>query len=385
METALFTALLLVCMLAYAMRRDVFSGIVLGLAILTRPEAIALCAVLSVYTVCTVRDARVRRAARLLVSAALICLPWTVWATWYFGSSIPQSVIAKTGDLYNPITVAHGQRVVVASTVIDARATLLVWAITCILVALAAWMWPPCRRSGLPAFALFGTLIAIGHVVASRTGHLIYPWYPAPFSCFPLLAGIAVVGAVASRLRRWTRPISMAVLLGVAAVAFPTLGSDVNYGGRLAGLGALRGVKYRQICARLRPVIGPRTVIAASEIGYLGYSCHTRILDTFGLVSPGVTRFYPLPAGQTVPGVTYAIAPGTVRYYRPDYLVTLDAFARRSIMRDRFFQSHYRRIMVVPDGSFGSTGIFVFARRDARAPASCSPRLRRRSPECRAA
>lgn len=366
METALFTALLLLCALGYALRRDVLCGLCLGLAILTRPEAVALAAVLAVYTLFAERGVAIRRVARLLLSAALVCLPWALWATWYFGNPLPQSVIAKTGDLYNPIAVAHGHRVTIASTALDAHATLLLWAITCLLAALAAWAWPSFRRSGFLAVVVFGALIAAGHVAAARTGHLIYPWYPAPFSPLPLLAGLAAIGAVAARLRRWTRPIGLAVLAGTAVVALPTLGTDVNYGGRLAGLGAPRGQEYRSICARLRPVIGPRSVVAASEIGYLGYYCHTRILDTFGLVSPGVTRFYPLPAAQTVPGVTYAIAPAMVRRYRPDYLVTLDAFARRSIMRDRYFLAHYRRIMLVPDRSFGSIGIFVFARRDIR-------------------
>ncbi len=364
METALFTALLLLCALGYALRRDARCGVVLGLAILTRPEAIALAAVLAVYTLVVERGAGMRRVVRILQSAVLVCLPWALWATWYFGNPLPQSVIAKTGDLYNPITVAHGHRITVASTALDAHATLLLWAVTCLLAALTAWAWPSFRRGGFAAVVAFGALIAAAQVVAARTGHLIYPWYPAPFSPFPLLMGLAAVGAVAARLRRWTRPIGVAVLVGVGVVAFPTLGTDVNYGGRVAGLGALRGQEYRSICARLRPALGPRSVVAASEIGYLGYYCHTRILDTFGLVSPGVTRFYPLPAAETVPGVTYAIAPAMMRRYRPDYLVTLDAFARRSIMRDRYFLSHYRRIMLVPDHSFGSIGIFVFARRD---------------------
>lgn len=370
METALFTALLLCCALAYALRRDVFCGVFLGLAVLTRPEALVLAAIVPLYAGLMDRRAAMRRAARCLAAAALVCLPWAVWATWYFGSPLPQSVIAKTGDLYNPIAPAHSHGVGAASTALDVSSTLLPWAVTVILVALASWLSPSFRHSGFTALALFGALIAIGHVVVSRTGHLIYPWYAAPFSCFPLLAGLALVGAVAARLRRWTRPIALAVLVGSAAAAFPLLGTDVNYGGRLAGQGALRGPKYQAICASLRPLIGPHTVVAASEIGYLGYYCHARILDTFGLVSPGVTRFYPLPVAETVPGVVYAIAPGIVRQYHPDYLVTLDAFARRSIMRDGYFLAHYRQIIMVPDRSFGSTGIFVFARRGLRVPVS---------------
>src|SRR3712207_7496209 len=44
----------------------------------------------------------------------------------------------------------------------------------------------------------------------------------------------------------------------------------------------------------------PGDVVAAPEIGALGYTSGAPILDTAGLVSPEATRYYPLPAEMLV-------------------------------------------------------------------------------------
>jgi hypothetical protein len=51
---------------------------------------------------------------------------------------------------------------------------------------------------------------------------------------------------------------------------------------------------YYQAADFLRGKVSKQDLVAASEIGALGYSCDCRILDTVGLVSPGLQDYYPL-------------------------------------------------------------------------------------------
>src|SRR5260370_32537069 len=81
-------------------------------------------------------------------------------------------------------------------------------------------------------------------------------------------------------------------------------------------------------------------VIAAPEIGAIGYASNLRILDTVGLVSPGALPYYPLPREQVL--TDNAIPPRLIVDLKPDVVVTLDAFVQRSLLLDAAFQRAYR-------------------------------------------
>jgi hypothetical protein len=66
----------------------------------------------------------------------------------------------------------------------------------------------------------------------------------------------------------------------------------------------------------------------------------TRILDTFGLVSPEAGRYYLLP-----PGSGYADIPvGLIREQRPDFLVSLDLWLTPEMTTSNWFQREYRLV-----------------------------------------
>src|SRR6266849_6189679 len=81
-------------------------------------------------------------------------------------------------------------------------------------------------------------------------------------------------------------------------------------------------------------------VVAAPEIGALGYASNLRMLDTVGLVSPVALKYYPLQPEQLV--TDNAIPPQLIVDQRPDVVVTLDAFAQKSLLPDAAFESAYR-------------------------------------------
>ena len=101
MESAAFSALLLLTVLAAAATRPAWTGVLAGLACLTRPEGVLL------IPLAVIVFARSRR--RLLLAAgacAATLLPWVVFAWIYYGSPVPLSLIAKSRPLY-PLPPGH--------------------------------------------------------------------------------------------------------------------------------------------------------------------------------------------------------------------------------------------------------------------------------------
>jgi len=89
---------------------------------------------------------------------------------------------------------------------------------------------------------------------------------------------------------------------------------------------------YRQAALFLQPLLSPESVVAASEIGALGYYCDCRILDTVGLVSPQALAYYPLPPEDT-PALN-AIPEGLIQDQRPEFVVSLEVFVRETLLDD---------------------------------------------------
>jgi hypothetical protein len=106
-------------------------------------------------------------------------------------------------------------------------------------------------------------------------------------------------------------------------------------------------------------------VVAAPEIGAVGYASNLRILDTVGLVSPAALPYYPLPAEQLA--TDNAIPPRLIAEQKPDAVVTMDAFAERSLLRDAGFLAAYRLDRTYDAPVWASQQLLVFIRRDVGA------------------
>ena len=101
-------------------------------------------------------------------------------------------------------------------------------------------------------------------------------------------------------------------------------------------------------------------MIAAPEIGALGYASNLRILDTVGLVSPEAIKYYPLPREQVL--TDNAIPARLIVDQQPDVVVTLDAFAMRSLLPDAAFQRDYVLERSIPASVWQSENLLVFRR-----------------------
>lgn len=249
---------------------------------------------------------------------ALLYLPWPFWAWSYYGSPIPQTIIAKSiytpgfsplglltapvtalvsntalDDLFMPIYGRNGwpDALIVVGRVL-ARAAILVWLI------------PAVAR---PARAASLTLL-IGSVYLQQI--MPYPWYFAPWT---LLGALALAGA------------------GHAALAkLPPAGRGIGrvLAGVIAG-GALlvtvaqahtARVQQQEIEESGRKAIGlwlkkhaaPSDRLFLEPVGYIGYFSGLKILDFPGLCAPEVSAIV-----RSGPG-GYA---RLIRELNPDWLV----------------------------------------------------------------
>ncbi len=245
------------------------------------------------------------------------------------------------------------------------------------LVALAAalpflFLWArgalvAIRRSRLwLALVVFPISIVLVYSLAGARGSVIAEWYLPPLTPFflaPVLLGLDSI--LAPLPPRWSLLLSSAVGCALLAICLEglNLGRDAQRPFLLPlAVDTERETRYLAVALELRGQIAATDIVAAPEIGALGYYCECRILDTVGLVSPRALAYYPLAA--KVGDILNAVPPGLIRDSRPEWLVSLEAFLRPVLLEDPWFRAHYRLVGEVPIQAFGSNGLLIYRRSD---------------------
>ncbi len=269
LETSLYTFLVYGCFFAASRGRAAGSGVLLGLALLCRPDA-ALCAlVLLVYFARTPR-----KLVFVAAAAAAVTLPWAVFAAWYFGSVVPQSIVAKAAIEQEPWT---GVRVLLAFFGGSPKYL----ALSAAAAAGAAILW---TRAHASARLVLSWAVVYTAVFTATNAFSQFPWYFVPL--FPIyFAAAATCGGALIERGRWT----VTALAGPALMtALLILGAWHLRGHEsfLRGLAAGREQLYARAASRIGAEATPTTVIAATEIGTIGYFYPGPVLDLMGLVSP---------------------------------------------------------------------------------------------------
>jgi hypothetical protein len=334
-------------------------GLLAGLAILTRAEGVLLAPIALVVLA--------RRPRDLLRAAAGAALPlgaWALFSTLYYGSPIPQSVIAKATPIYLlPPTFTLEQIAGNLDTWISGdRFGVFAWrrwAIAALLaVATAATVaLPAARRRGawIPAAMLFG-LVAIYGIANT----LYFEWYWPPVSVTLLLASVVGLTVLGTELRDRLRG-----LAGERAARAVRLGGAATLVVWLAALSLAPLRHYEQTAATpicyvhispvrrrvlaylaagetLARVAAPTDSVAAPEFGALGATYPGRILDPCGLISREALPFLPIPREQQARVGAGAISVDFVQATSPDWIVALPIFTSASLRTSEWFNQHYR-------------------------------------------
>jgi hypothetical protein len=382
METSVFILLMLATFTAHIERRLYASAILAGLSFLTRPDAALIVALLVGQLLLedlqslrpNAHSQGVRRfdIGYWVLVFVIVIAPWFIFATAYFGSPLPQSVSAKTLAYRLPPEAGLGRFIqhfsvpFFESDVLDVGGLIrLILYLTLYLAAmLAAFRREPRTRSA-PLLA-YPLLYAAAFSVANP---LIFRWYlapPLPAYMLGILLGIHQVLSVPYRIpksgiRHWVLGAVVAVYLVTGLRAW-TLHPDHGPDRPAPKMAYIElELLYHQVAADLKPLVNADTVIAAGDIGALGYDTGARILDTLGLISPQTLRYYPLDPNVYVGA--YAIPPQLILNEGPEWLVSPEVYIRKGLLPNEQFQARYQLYQKINTDIYASDGLLVFRRR----------------------
>ncbi|HQN45120.1 MAG TPA: hypothetical protein PLA25_13370, partial [Anaerolineaceae bacterium] len=117
---------------------------------------------------------------------------------------------------------------------------------------------------------------------------------------------------------------------------------------------------YREAAEFVAPQMNADTVLAAGDVGVLGYYTPARILDTVGLNSEEALSYYPLDEAYYV--INYAVAPQLILDEQPDWVIILEVYGREGLLKNETFQQHYTLVKKLETDIYGSDGMLIFQR-----------------------
>jgi hypothetical protein len=384
LETSLYVLLLVGTMASYLTGHPILGATLAASAVLTRPDALILVGPLAVSRLF---DARQKdRHTPYLVELLAFSLPILVWgsfATLYFGSPIPHSITAKTLAYRLPPAAALIRLLQHFATPFLGHLTFgPFWIRLGLVIYPALYLVGSLKtlrrdRAAWP-FLAYPWLYFITFALANP---LIFRWYltpPLPFYFLMILFGLNGLlqeffswwksrNYQAARPERSPVPILSAGLPLLLVVLAPTALSlqdwrlHPDHGpDRPAPEMAWFQLEllYRQAADRLQPELNSGQILAASDVGVLGFYSPAKILDTVGLNSPEALQYYPVDPSFYV--INLATPPDLILDTRPDYIVLLEVYGREGLFKDPRFIETYRLLEKIPTDIYSSDGMLIF-------------------------
>jgi hypothetical protein len=305
METPL--ALFLVVAALHALARTLVhgarawpAGILLGLAVLARPECWILLALALVAMGMGLGARRARGWTGIAGGSALVLVPWLALAWTWFHRLTPNTSAAKAGVLFDPALAASAlQASIRALLATDAIA------IGFAVIALATAgpslfrIESPSRRAFWSVVFLWPVLLVLGYAVG---GVQVVSRYLVPAVPSILLLGTAAATWIAPQALSAGRRVAGREPVGTAAAprarAFLTAGlvlvASVQNVAVTAWLSAPHAKRHTagllgslgSLGVWARTATSPGTSFAVADIGAFGFYSDRKVLDLFGLVTP---------------------------------------------------------------------------------------------------
>ena len=380
METSLVILFLVASFATYVAGRSRFSAGLMALAVMTRPDALIAAGLLfadMVLRPLLARDGsslsdRIRRLPWAEAAIfGVILAPWVLFATAYFGSPLPQSVQAKVRAYHLEPFQALIRLVQHVSTPFFEHEVL-------------GQYWP---AVGFPLYAVLYVAGGLGQVrrqgrslphvlyplayvaVFSAANPLIFRWYLAPLlPCYLMGIIVGLHGILSNlaqkldreRLGEWATGVVVALLLLSSLNAY-TLAPDHGLDRPAPEMAWYKlELLYRQAAELVKARLEPGDVVAAGDIGAVGWFTGAPVLDTLGLISPEAVPYYPLDPSALV--ISYAMSPDLIRDLQPEYIITLEVYVRNTLLPAGWFAEHYRLLRKLEADVYGSDGMLVFER-----------------------
>lgn len=326
METPLYTLLILSSVLTYSIGRMGSAGVLVGLVILARPDGLLLALVLFVHALVFTRSGLWRASA----AAAATVAPWIVFSVAYFGSPLPQSVVAKAQSMPQNALSSLGNFLWYFSDDAHRRFLPLV---PIFFLGMARRQWD---RS-LTVLMAWAGLYSLAFIAS---GKFVFPEWPFEWYFVPLMAPFAlgigaglerVVGLLTPRSPKadlWRRTVAVTVaLIFIASYSWVLSYNKEEWTKWVGGREAL----YAHLAQVMMENGVEDEVVAAYEIGAFGFHYPGPILDLWGLVSPQVTFE---DSGETLHAI------------RPPWIMAYEEMLPADVVSSLWFQREYKEFHV---------------------------------------
>jgi hypothetical protein len=99
-------------------------------------------------------------------------------------------------------------------------------------------------------------------------------------------------------------------------------------------------------------------VVAAGDVGVLGWETRASILDLVGLNSPITGNYFPLDQSKYV--INYAVPADLVMDMHPEFVVVLEVYIRKTLLKDPRFVKEYQLLEKIPTDFYGSDGMLIY-------------------------
>lgn len=382
LETSLYVVLLTASTWAFLAEKRKTTALLGALALLTRPDALILLGPLVLarliqMTLHLRKNPQPSPRSVYLLEIAVFLLPVLAWygfAWLYFGSPFPHSVTAKLAAYrledhsalvrliqhYTTPFMHHN----LTGSVLGVALGLVINPFLYLVGARRAWKtlgW-----LSLP-LSLYPWLYLLTFAIPNP---LIFRWYltpPLPLYFLFLLAGLEDLLDRVLRTRQggWRTRLSLSLLLLMTLLPLLSEWRLKLDHGPVRPAPEMAFIKlellYRQAADLIAPHLDQNTLLAAGDVGVLGYYTPARILDTVGLNSPISTTYYPLPPDDYV--INYAIPAELILTEQPDWVVILEVYGRRTLLPNPDFQAAYHLVDTLPTDIYGSQGLLIFQHR----------------------
>ncbi|MBI5931040.1 MAG: glycosyltransferase family 39 protein [Chloroflexi bacterium] len=375
METSVHNLFMIAAWVAYLDRRRGWVGALVALGLLTRPDALLWAGPLMLHQLWTAWRERTPNQNLLqwlpfpdYIAGLIIGLPWVIFAAAYFGSPLPhtigtksvvydvestQALIKMLQQFANPVDQFE-----ILGPVVGTGLGLILFPFLA-LVGLRALVKTHPRT--LPIFLHAWIYLVVFCVL----NPLIFRWYltpPMPAYLLAIVGGVYSLGQSlapslgAQRLKFAAYSLSAFAIL--CALAGWQLKPD-HRPNRPAPKMAFHELEsnYQAVAERLvsEERVGPATVIAAGDIGTVGFYSHAKILDTIGLVTDGLNHYYEAEGyTELIPeDGNYAIPPQMIFDRQPDYIITMLDFVKLGLQQDPRFAEQYQLLYEIKTDYYG--------------------------------
>jgi hypothetical protein len=351
METALVTCAGMSAIYFYFTKRPLPFAVASALLFLLRIDGLVLSMILAGAWLFQQRRGSMEPGERLGLRAAglfvAVILPWVLFATLYFGSPIPVSMLAKLA--------VYARRPGMLPNLGDFKTQfasgMVQVAMLLLFVVGAVTLW---RRHGKIRAVLVWMVAYYCAMLVSRVP--AFGWYfLPPLPVYYLCAGFALAEIARRIVPRIGERVALA---GLVVLALPLTWHLRSISRDVAVAQELEDTTRRPLGEWLAANAKPADTILLEPIGYIGYYSRLRVLDVIGLVSPEVIPCYRQDASEPLACI--------VDLYRPQWLILRPSERAVLIAKNKEgsgrLRGEYRWVRAFPDPVSGPA--FDVYRRD---------------------